>query len=96
MPALSSIEIEHNMEDLFGLFDSYGDEDYLGEPVSKKVHCIQCGMLAERAGAAREVCPVCTFAPCNVTFTGDTRCISTRHRSFHWRAPGQAANDYGW
>jgi predicted HD phosphohydrolase len=55
MSTLTSIEIEHNVEDLFGLFDSFGEEDYLGEQVSKTVHCLQCGMLAEQAGAGREV-----------------------------------------
>lgn len=44
-------EVEQNLSDIFGLFEKFGDDDYLGELVSKTVHSVQCGLLAEQDGA---------------------------------------------
>jgi putative nucleotidyltransferase with HDIG domain len=38
------------VDDIIKLFEEFGDEDYIGEPVSKKVHSIQAALLAEKEG----------------------------------------------
>ena len=35
---------------VFDLFKKYGDNDYIGEPVSQREHMVQCAMLAEKHG----------------------------------------------
>ncbi|XP_071080883.1 2-amino-1-hydroxyethylphosphonate dioxygenase (glycine-forming)-like [Haliotis cracherodii] len=42
-------------EHVFQLFSNHGNEDYLGEAVSKTQHSIQCGMLAEAEGYSKEI-----------------------------------------
>ena len=43
------------LNEIFGLFEEYGNSDYLGEKVSKTTHSIQVGKLAEKSGAPVEV-----------------------------------------
>ena len=42
-------------EDIFSLFEKYGDNDYDGEPVSQTSHMIQCGMRAMDMGEDEEL-----------------------------------------
>ena len=35
---------------VFNLFRKYGENDYIGEPISQQEHMIQCAMLAEKHG----------------------------------------------
>jgi predicted HD phosphohydrolase len=49
------MSIEKRVDELFSLFDDFGNDDYLGELISKSVHSIQCGLLAEQAGYDKSV-----------------------------------------
>ena len=40
---------------VFSLFEKYGNEDYLGENVTQLEHAIQCAMLAEKEDGSTEV-----------------------------------------
>jgi phosphonate degradation associated HDIG domain protein len=40
---------------IIGLYKKYGDEDYIGEPVSQLEHMVQCARLAEIDGQSEEV-----------------------------------------
>lgn len=42
-------------EDIFSLFEKYGDNDYDGEPVSQTSHMVQCGMRAMDLGEDEEL-----------------------------------------
>ena len=42
-------------DEIISLYDKYGAEDYIGEPVSQIEHMMQCAMLAEESGADEEV-----------------------------------------
>lgn len=42
-------------EDIFSLFEKYGDNDYDGEPVSQTSHMVQCGMRAMDMGEDEEL-----------------------------------------
>ncbi|XP_041369736.1 2-amino-1-hydroxyethylphosphonate dioxygenase (glycine-forming)-like [Gigantopelta aegis] len=48
-------EATNAVDEVFRLFRDYGEDDYIGESVSKTTHSIQCGMLAERDGYPNEV-----------------------------------------
>lgn len=48
-------EILHNVEEIMGLYEQYGSDDYIGEPVSQIEHMCQCAQLAESAGQDNEV-----------------------------------------
>jgi phosphonate degradation associated HDIG domain protein len=43
------------ISDIQRLFDQLGDRAYSGEPVSQIEHALQCGLLAEEAGASPEL-----------------------------------------
>ena len=47
---------------VFSLYKKYGNNDYLGEPVSQLEHAIQCAMVAEKEGYSDEVGSLQTFA----------------------------------
>ncbi len=41
-------------EEIIGLYEKFGDQDYIGEPVSQIAHMCQCAQLAEASGADEE------------------------------------------
>src|SRR6202012_6278945 len=43
------------VNEVFSLYDKYGDEDYIGEPVSQLEHMSQAAALAEEEGYDEEV-----------------------------------------
>lgn len=47
--------IEHRIEDVFSLYTKYGDEDYIGEPVSQLEHMSQSAQFAISEGYDNEV-----------------------------------------
>jgi 2-amino-1-hydroxyethylphosphonate dioxygenase (glycine-forming) len=46
---------KQRIDDVFALFDLYGAEDYIGEPVSQLEHASQAAQLAENEGYDEEV-----------------------------------------
>ncbi len=46
---------EFIVEEVFGLYDQHGNEDYIGEPVSQIEHMSQAALLAEAEGYNDEV-----------------------------------------
>lgn len=40
---------------IIGLYIHYGDEDYIGEPVSQLEHMVQCALLAEEEGCEEDI-----------------------------------------
>lgn len=48
-------EIQHRVAEIISLYKNFGNEDYIGEPVSQIEHMCQCAQLAEAAGADEEV-----------------------------------------
>ena len=42
-------------EEIINLYKQYGDEDYIGEPVSQIEHMCQCAQIAEKKGYNREL-----------------------------------------
>lgn len=40
---------------IIGLYEQYGGEDYIGEPVSQVEHMCQCAILAEEEGYGEEI-----------------------------------------
>lgn len=45
----------HNVADeIIALYEKFGSEDYIGEPVSQIEHMCQCAQLAEASGADRD------------------------------------------
>jgi len=42
-------------KEILGLFETHGNEDYDGEPVSQTSHMVQCGMLAMAVGGDMEL-----------------------------------------
>jgi len=46
---------EQTGEFIIGLYKQYGDEDYIGEPVSQVEHMCQCALLAEQEGYGEEI-----------------------------------------
>ncbi len=49
------IKSQQVAEEIMGLFEKYGKEDYDGEPVSQTSHMVQCAMQAMREGADAEL-----------------------------------------
>lgn len=47
--------IEESVHEIFELYQKYGDEDYIGEPVSQVEHMCQAAQLAEAEGYPEEV-----------------------------------------
>ena len=47
--------IEECVNEIFELYQKYGDEDYIGEPVSQVEHMCQSAQLAEAEGYPEEV-----------------------------------------
>jgi phosphonate degradation associated HDIG domain protein len=47
--------IKARIAEIFGLYDRYGDADYIGEPVSQLEHMVQSAQLAQGAGFPEEV-----------------------------------------
>ena len=47
--------IEETVNEIFQLYEIYGDEDYIGEPVSQVEHMCQAAQLAEQEGYPEEV-----------------------------------------
>lgn len=46
---------EQTAEFIIGMYEQYGGEDYIGEPVSQIEHMCQCAMLAEEEGYSEEI-----------------------------------------
>jgi phosphonate degradation associated HDIG domain protein len=51
----SAINPEAVVNEVFSLYEKYGDEDYIGEPVSQLEHMSQAAALAEKEGYDDEV-----------------------------------------
>ena len=51
--SLQTIEEKVNL--VFSLFDKFGSQDYIGEPVSQTEHMVQAAMQAEKDGQCDEV-----------------------------------------
>ena len=47
--------IQQTADEILSLYEKFGNEDYIGEPVSQIEHMCQCAQLAEAAGAGDEV-----------------------------------------
>src|SRR3954466_945791 len=47
--------IKQTAEEILALYRRFGDEDYIGEPVSQIEHMCQCAQLAEEGGFDNEV-----------------------------------------
>jgi len=47
--------IEESVSEIFELYQKYGDEDYIGEPVSQVEHMCQAAQLAEEEGYPEEI-----------------------------------------
>jgi phosphonate degradation associated HDIG domain protein len=50
-----SNNIDQALDEVFGLYQQFGAEDYIGEPVSQVEHMTQAAQLAEREGYGPEV-----------------------------------------
>jgi phosphonate degradation associated HDIG domain protein len=48
-------QIQQTIHEVFILFDKYGKEDYIGEPISQIEHACQSAQLAEQEGLDEEV-----------------------------------------
>lgn len=48
-------QVETNVEEVFDLYEKYGQADYIGEPVSQVEHMVQAARLAETEGYDDEV-----------------------------------------
>lgn len=48
-------DARHNAEEVIGLYQRFGTDDYIGEPVSQLEHMSQCAQLAEVEGYDEEV-----------------------------------------
>lgn len=46
---------EQTADLIIGLYEKYGGEDYIGEPVSQVEHMCQCAILAEEEGCNEEI-----------------------------------------
>lgn len=51
----SNNTIEQTADLIIGLYEKYGGEDYIGEPVSQVEHMCQCATLAEEEGYGEEI-----------------------------------------
>lgn len=49
------MDVDKTVEAIFDLYQRFGANDYIGEPVSQTEHMVQCAMLAEREGEPTEV-----------------------------------------
>lgn len=49
------MQIEQTIDEVISLYKDFGNEDYIGEPVSQIEHMCQCAQLAEAFGADEEV-----------------------------------------
>ena len=47
--------LEQTVKEIFELYQKYGDEDYIGEPVSQTEHMCQAAQLAEEQGYSEEI-----------------------------------------
>ncbi len=52
---MNRIEAIDKVEQLFSLYKLYGEEDYIGEPVSQLEHMCQAAQLAEELGYDQEI-----------------------------------------
>jgi predicted HD phosphohydrolase len=48
-------EAEKTAREIIGLYRNYGNEDYIGEPVSQIEHMCQCALLAEAEGYNEDI-----------------------------------------
>ncbi len=46
---------QQTVNEVFALFDKYGKEDYIGEPVSQIEHACQSAQLAEKEGVGEDI-----------------------------------------
>ncbi|MEO6720137.1 MAG: phosphohydrolase, partial [Ferruginibacter sp.] len=52
---MSDTEIQQNVDEVLALYQRFGNEDYIGEPVSQIEHMCQCAQLAKAGGYDDEV-----------------------------------------
>lgn len=55
LTTMNAIDTESIIEEVFSLYDKFGNEDYIGEPVSQVEHMSQAAELAMEDGADDEV-----------------------------------------
>lgn len=48
-------QAKENVEDVFAMYEKFGQADYIGEPVSQVKHMVQAAQLAEGEGYEEEV-----------------------------------------
>ncbi len=48
-------QAKENVEDVFAMYEKFGQADYIGEPVSQVEHMVQAAQLAEGEGNATSV-----------------------------------------
>tara|TARA_R110002050_G_scaffold84345_3_gene180102 strand:- start:319 stop:918 length:600 start_codon:yes stop_codon:yes gene_type:complete len=53
--SMSKLSPELKINEVFALYESYGDADYIGEPVSQIEHMSQAAQMAEEEGYGKEV-----------------------------------------
>lgn len=49
------MQIQQTVDEVISLYKNFGNEDYIGEPVSQIEHMCQCAQLAEASGADEDV-----------------------------------------
>ncbi|MES2003486.1 MAG: phosphonate degradation HD-domain oxygenase [Bacteroidota bacterium] len=47
--------VNETVLEILSLYEKYGEDDYIGEPVSQIEHMCQCAQLAEKEGSDREL-----------------------------------------
>ncbi|MEO6233435.1 MAG: phosphonate degradation HD-domain oxygenase [Ferruginibacter sp.] len=52
---MTSVQIHQNVDEIMSMYQQFGSEDYIGEPVSQIEHMCQCAQLAEASGADDEL-----------------------------------------
>ena len=52
---IQQMQAEKTVDEIMALYHQFGDEDYIGEPVSQLEHMCQCAELAEKEGYDQEV-----------------------------------------
>ncbi|CAN5419004.1 HD domain-containing protein [soil metagenome] len=52
---MTSVQIHQNVDEIISMYQQFGNEDYIGEPVSQIEHMCQCAQLAEAAGSDDEL-----------------------------------------
>jgi phosphonate degradation associated HDIG domain protein len=52
---IQNIDVQQTIDEIISLYERFGSDDYIGEPVSQIEHMCQCAQLAEKQGFDEEV-----------------------------------------